>query len=261
MRHRSFDAFRQKLDWSLTARSVVAACERARQVAYDAGRRLVGDAGDYVIREIQEANMSIHQYLRLIRRHIAVLVLLPLLFAAGGSGAESQPKVYGATAHVLLRPNDPNERVGTGGERDGAAQRRSHSAAQADIARGPAVLRQAAASLTNTTERELQQVVTVTVISNANLLYISADDETPDRSVALANGVATAFIENRRLAAVSGLERAINDMERKLETVQADLVRLFNPNPDVPNSAEFSTAQAQFQSLSVQLTQLSIDKN
>ncbi len=47
MRHRSFDAFRQKLDWSLTARSVVAACERARQVAYDAGRGLVGDAGDY----------------------------------------------------------------------------------------------------------------------------------------------------------------------------------------------------------------------
>jgi polysaccharide biosynthesis protein PslH len=37
MRHRSFDAFRNKLDWSVTARSVVAAWDRARQVAYDAG--------------------------------------------------------------------------------------------------------------------------------------------------------------------------------------------------------------------------------
>ncbi len=206
--------------------------------------------------------MSIIQYLQLIRRHIAVLVLLPLLFAAGGYvGAKSQPKVYRATAHVLLRPNDPNERVGTGGSNgmellsaDRIVQ------AQADIARGPGVLRQAAASLANTTKRELEQVVTVTAISNANLLYISADDETPDRSVALANGVATAFIENRRLAAVSGLERAISDIESKLVTVQADLARLGNPNPDVPKSAEFSTAQAQFQSLSVQLTQLSIDK-
>ena len=37
MRHRSFDAFRNGLDWSVTARSVVAAWDRARGVASDAG--------------------------------------------------------------------------------------------------------------------------------------------------------------------------------------------------------------------------------
>ena len=47
MRHRSFDAFRKKLDWSVTARSVVAAWDRARLVAHDAGRGPVGNAGDY----------------------------------------------------------------------------------------------------------------------------------------------------------------------------------------------------------------------
>ncbi len=47
MRHRSFDAFREKLDWSVTARSVVAAWDRARQVTSDAGGGPVGNAGDY----------------------------------------------------------------------------------------------------------------------------------------------------------------------------------------------------------------------
>jgi polysaccharide biosynthesis protein PslH len=37
MRHRAFDAFCEKLDWSVTARSVVAAWDRARRGVYDAG--------------------------------------------------------------------------------------------------------------------------------------------------------------------------------------------------------------------------------
>ena len=49
MRHSAFGAFRETLDWSVTARSVVATWDRARQVAYDAGRGLVGDAGTVVI--------------------------------------------------------------------------------------------------------------------------------------------------------------------------------------------------------------------
>ena len=121
--------------------------------------------------------MSIHQYLQLIRRHIALLVLFPLLCAAGGYiGAKSQPKVYRATAHVLLRPNDPNERVGTGGSNgmellsaDRIVQ------AQADIARGPGVLRQAAASLTNTTERDLEKVVTVTTCCSSRSVVLVSD--------------------------------------------------------------------------------------
>ena len=47
IRNRAFDAFREKLDWSVTARSVVAAWDRARQVTSDAGGGPVGNARDY----------------------------------------------------------------------------------------------------------------------------------------------------------------------------------------------------------------------
>jgi polysaccharide biosynthesis protein PslH len=47
MRHRSFDAFREKLDWSVTARSLVAAWDRARSGSPDGAGGPVGNAPDY----------------------------------------------------------------------------------------------------------------------------------------------------------------------------------------------------------------------
>jgi polysaccharide biosynthesis transport protein len=205
--------------------------------------------------------MGVDEYLKLIRRYLMLLVIAPITFAVVAYFlASSQAKVFSATAQVLLRPNDPNERsnsVGTGTEilnADRIVQ------AQADIARGPSVRQQAAARLGTITELELKRVVTVTPAVNSNILNISAADVTPSRAAEVANGVASAFIENRRLSDIAGLDAVIADLDSKISELRAEIGRNSLAS-DPATIAGLSTSKAQYQSLSDRRLQISIDRN
>ena len=206
--------------------------------------------------------MELHEYLRLARRHLIVLLAIPAVLATlGYLMANSQARIYRATSQVLLRPNDPNERAGSVSSGTEILNADRIVQAQANIARGPTVRAQAAARLGNISDLELRNVVTVTPAGNANILSISADDLQPVRAAEIANGVAAAFIENRRVAAVGGLETVIADLDSKILQSQAEIERLGKLPSDPANTAGISTAESQYRSLSDQRLQLSIDKN
>jgi Mrp family chromosome partitioning ATPase/capsular polysaccharide biosynthesis protein len=207
--------------------------------------------------------VSIGDYLRLARRYLVVLVCAPLVLGAVGLlSARSQAKVYRSTAQVLLRPNDPNERVGTSGATGTEILNADRIVqAQADIAKGPTVRKAAAAKLGTVTEQELRKTLVVSPATNSNILSISADDIDPQRAASLANAVAAAFIENRRLSAVTGLESAIADLDEKVADSQRQISELAKSQSDPSKAAQLDTAQLQYRSLSDRRLQLAVDKD
>jgi polysaccharide biosynthesis transport protein len=207
--------------------------------------------------------VSIGDYLRLARRYAALLICVPLgLGVAGLLSARSQAKVYRSTSQVLLRPNDPNERIGTSGATGTEILNADRIVqAQADIAKGPTVRTAAAAKLGTVTEQDLKSRLVVSPATNSNILSISADDTDAQRAATLANAVAAAFIENRRLSAVTGLESAIADLDEKVAESQHQITELAKTQSDPSRAAQLDTAQLQYRSLSDRRLQLAVDKD
>ena len=206
--------------------------------------------------------MGIQEYFRLIRQHLVTLVVTPLLLAAIVFFASGrQEPIYRATSKVLLRPNDPNERVGTGAAGNEIVNADRVVQAQADIARSPSVLEAASAALGTISVPQLEKILTVTPASNSNILRVSVDDPVPSRAADIANGVTLAFIDNRRAAAVKGLETALADLDTRIAQVQKEIAAFSDGSRDATRTAEESTAKAQYQSLSDRRLQLSIDRD
>jgi polysaccharide biosynthesis transport protein len=208
-------------------------------------------------------DVNIGDYLRLARRYLIVLLVVPILLGAAGLlSARSEAKVYRSTAEVLLRPNDPNERGGTsGGTGTEILNADRIVQAQANIARGPNVRKAAAEKLGSVTDKELQKVLVVTPAANSNILSISADDVDPNRAALLANAVAAAYIENRRLSAVAGLASVITDLDEKISELQRQISELAKSPDDLSKAAQLDTARAQSQSLSERRLLVAVDKN
>jgi polysaccharide biosynthesis transport protein len=202
-------------------------------------------------------------YVRLAKRSLGLLIVVPLALAtAGFLTARGQAKVYQATAEVLLRPNDPNERVGTsGGTGTEILYADRIVQAQANIARGASVRDAAAAALGGATALQLEHVVTVTPASDSNILSISAKDVDPQRATVIANAIASAFLENRRMAAVEPLKSAIQDLDEKIAETQRQIAQLGKVLGDPSAAAELDTAQGQYRSLSDRRLLLAVDKD
>ena len=228
----------------------------------------VGGHGGFVV--WSAANWSfvveLRGYLNLARRHIWWLIVVPIFAATGVyflSRAETPQ--YVATAQVLLRPNDPSERLGTSSgtssEINSAASADRYVKAQANIAKSPAVRAAAAREVAGTTEGLVKEALSVTAALDSSILRISAKSSSPDLAQAIANSVSTAYIENRRLAAVAGLERAIKDLDKNLAALSSDIVQLSANTPSTRNDAQLETARSQLQTLSDKRQGLAIDAN
>jgi polysaccharide biosynthesis transport protein len=206
--------------------------------------------------------VSFGDYLQLARRYVIALICIPLVFGVAGLlSARSQAKIFRSTAQVLLRPNDPNERVGSGATGTEILNADRIVQAQAHIARGPGVRKAAAANLGSITEGELANALSVSPATNSNILSISANDIDPARAATLANAVAAAFIENRRLAAVDGLESAIADLDQKITESERQISDLGKFQDEPSKAAQLATAQAQYRSLSDRRLSLAVDKD
>lgn len=172
--------------------------------------------------------MEIRRYLDILNRQkwfIAQAVVLVGLVAVIVSALRTP--VYGATARVLLRPDDPSERVKPD-ESGGASVMYPdrYAAGQKDVVESDAVAQEAAKSLRGLSAAEVKASTSVSVSSTSDVLEISARHGDPVRARDTANAVANGYIENRRLSAVAGLERAINDIGARLPRIQARIAEL-----------------------------------
>lgn len=134
-----------------------------------------------------------------------------------GIASSLRTPTYRATAQVLLRPNDPTEQLNPLNSGRGYTDPDRYVTGQRTIIESEAVAREAAKLLPpGTPLGVIEGSVTVAQGGRSDILNISATDSDPVRAKDLANAIAKGYIENRRQAAVSGLEQAAKDIEGKL---------------------------------------------
>ena len=209
--------------------------------------------------------MEFRDYLSLLRRNLPVLLLLPLLAATVAYFVtNSEQKLYSTSSEVLLRPNDPNERLGSSSGifyDISASSSVRYLTAQASIAMGPAVRQAVSATLVTISAGEVGGSLGVTTSSDANILIVSAVSADPERAALIANAASAAYIENRRAASVEGLQRAIDDLDLNLAALNDEIIRLSSKVSSPATDAVLGTARTQFQTLTEKRQGLAIDAN
>ena len=146
---------------------------------------------------------------------------------AAGILSNLRTPLYRATARVLLTPNDPTQQLNpvTGNGAVGNDPDR-YVAGQINIVKSEGVATEAVKSVLGVSASEVERRVSVAQDGQSNVLKISATDPSPLRARDIAQAVAEGYIENRRQAAVSGLEKAAKDIQDKLAPLQAQIALL-----------------------------------
>ena len=172
--------------------------------------------------------LELRQYLDILKRHKWFIIEAVVVVAlAAGVLSSLRTPVYKATARVLLTPNDPTQQLNpTSGLGMVGNDPDRYVAGQISIAESEAVARKAVESLEGMTIEALEGRVSVSKDGQSNVLKISAFDADPTLARNIADAVAKGYIENRRLAAVSGLEGAAKDIEERLAPLQATIAVL-----------------------------------
>ena len=146
---------------------------------------------------------------------------------AAGIVSNLRTPIYRATAKVLLTPNDPNQQLNpTGANGVAGADADRFVAGQITIAQGQAVADEAAKSLQGVTASSIEAKLSVTQGGQSNVLNVSATDPDPSLARDIADAVAKGYIENRRKAAVAGLQGAADDIQSKLGPLQLQIAQL-----------------------------------
>lgn len=200
-------------------------------------------------------------YASLARRHLVVLILAPLLLAAlAFFVSNSRDRQYSATTQVLLRPNDPIERLGSStASVSQVTNIEQYVRSQSNLVRS-ADIRAAVADVLQIEDNDLiEDALRVNALVDSNTLEIVATSDSPEWSKRLADTVASTYIDDRRQHAIEGIELAIDDIDQKIEAVQRDLRSLSGAAETPALTAEVTTLTQQFGELSSKKVELGID--
>lgn len=184
--------------------------------------------------------MELRRSLEVFVRH-KWQILLAMVVVGGTAAALSavQSPLYEASTRVLLRPNDPAEQLYV----DVASARAltdpdRYVAGQVNIIRSQEVLLEAAKAFPGRPPASLTTGLSVGQQGNSDVVKISVTDSSAGRAAAVANAVARAYIESRRLRAVAGLQRAVDevqvrlgDLQKRVDDLDAQLAALGAGNP------------------------------
>lgn len=146
---------------------------------------------------------------------------------AAGILSSLRTPLYKATARVLLTPNDPTQQLNpTSGSGALGNDPSRYVNGQTNIIQSEAVAAEAAKSLDGISVTTIERSISVDQSGPSNVLRVSAIDSDPKVAGDIANAVARGYIENRRQAAVAGLEGAAKDIEDRLGPLQATIGQL-----------------------------------
>lgn len=174
-----------------------------------------------------DETLDVRRYLDAIRRHaklIVVLVLAATISAAVVSSALSDQ--YKSTTRLVL------EETGNPlGSTDAEAIQRELATTDS-LLTTPQVLERAAAALKpRSTRAEIEDSISSQVDDSASIIDVEATDGDPKRAAAIANGVAEAFIAERRTIERDRIERARKSLLTEIDALQG------SPSADVQISA------------------------
>jgi succinoglycan biosynthesis transport protein ExoP len=172
--------------------------------------------------EEQKDTMELREYLDIFKRRKWAVVAAALVMATlFGMVSNLRPNVYRADATVLLRPNDALQQLYP----EKAVSRpdpNRYVASQLDIVTSEAVTRAAGFELmlSPAETKALAHQVSAQQRKGTDVIEITVMNSDPDRAAAIANAITRAYVENRRQFAVTGLERASNELQSKLTELE-----------------------------------------
>lgn len=175
------------------------------------------------------SGMELRTYLAMLRRRRVLIVLVTLLVTAVAVTTSSlKTPMYTATAKVLLRAGDPTEQINqtataarlSGGDAD------RYLSAQLDVVESETVAEAAAKLVKGATAEGLLGQVSASQLGTTDIVAVSVSDPDPERAAEVANAFVQAYIENRRLTAVAGVDRASQEIEGKLAELVARIAGL-----------------------------------
>jgi succinoglycan biosynthesis transport protein ExoP len=172
--------------------------------------------------------LELRHYLEILRRHKWFIVeSVVVVGLVAGILSSLRTPIYKATAQVLLRPNDPTEQLNPNnvGQQISIDPDR-YVSGQRNVVESEGVAREAAKAVPGVDVETIEERTSVTQGGDSNVLNISAVDPEPAQARDIANAVAKGYIENRRQAAVAGLEQAAKDIEARLAPLQATIAQL-----------------------------------
>lgn len=214
--------------------------------------------------------MDIRQYLRILASHKGLIFLTAVVVAlAAGAFATIQTPVYTATSQVLLRPADPLEQLGTADVQQPSDLAR-YVAGEAAIVQSIPVAQTAALALApaaggaKETARHLLDQIKVDQSATSNVLGITAHDHKALRARDIANAFAQAYISNRKSFDVGRLTSAVDALQSKLTSLQANInlltaQRASNPQSASSLQAALDADTAQYANLLSQQQSLQVD--
>ncbi len=135
-------------------------------------------------------------------------------------GLRFQSPVYVATASILLYLDDPAEGLLQDFVQQPNAPER-FVATQVDVARSRAVLEQAAGRVGFNSAEALAEAVSISPGSTTDTLSVAGRAARPDLAAAYADAVAESYVENRRAAAVQGIDDAVEAIAARLQELEA----------------------------------------
>jgi non-specific protein-tyrosine kinase len=170
--------------------------------------------------------VELRHYLDILKRQ-KWLVIEAVVIVAVVAGVLSNMKtpVYSASARVLLRPNDPAEQLYPGYNITGFSDPDRYVSAQIDIIQSEGVAKEAAKDIKGVSPDELLGEVSASQAGTSDVLQISGTSIDPERARDVANAFARAYIENRRQYAVAGLQRASDDISKKLADLEQQIAK------------------------------------
>lgn len=206
--------------------------------------------------------MELRAYRDILRRRLLLVVAATVIAAAvAGVGSSLRTPVYTARAEVLLRPGDPAEELyaDAPSARPGVDADR-YVATQLDIVDSKAVAVAAAREVDGDPDQLLRQV-SASQPAAKDIIVIAARDAEPERAAEVADAFARAYIDNRRDAAVAGLDRASEEVGARLAELAALMQGFAAPAPGAALPPAEQAIADQYQSLYSRQQELLIEKS
>ena len=171
--------------------------------------------------------MELRMYLEILRRRrLLILAVTVIVAAVAGLTSSLKTPVYTATAKVLLRPGDPAEEFNPAKATRLAVDPNRYLAGQIDIIESENVAEAAGRELNEPQAKNLLDHLSAHQAGTTDIVAISYTDPDAVRASQVANAFAHAYIEDRRVTSVAGLERASREVDAKLIEVERRLADL-----------------------------------
>ncbi len=171
---------------------------------------------------------ALSQLLGTLRRHQRLAVtVFAILVLAGATAVMLLPRTFTASSEVLVKRPDTMLQSTNYPQIDAllASNRDTAMETYVALARQPAIAERAIRTLGLSVAASdlLGKNVTVTPLTNADILKITVDWRDPGGSASVANAFARAFIERQRVLAASQASEAAGSLSLALAKAQADL--------------------------------------